>query len=110
LSASPGEALTSILRVPVADEDPHFDRWKREDNPEANQVSYMEAWLNGLVEMPRREPSRGVAREHPHPQDELRGAWLIDAEAFVVYTLDADETPRILHVGRYPPEGVAFGF
>jgi len=94
--------------VALADADPHFERWKREDGPDASQVTYMEAWLNGLVEMPRREPSRWVAREHPHLQDELRGAWLFDADAFVVYALDADEAPRILHLGRYPPEGVDF--
>jgi len=68
----------------------------------------MRAWLDGLDEMPRREPSRVVQREHPHPQDELRSAYLIEADAFVVFTLDSTEVPRVLYVGRYPPEGVDF--
>jgi hypothetical protein len=58
---------------------------------------------------PRIEPSFKSARPHPHPQDELRGAYLFDADAWVVYTISGDADVRIIHLGNDPPEGLDFG-
>lgn len=93
----------------LGDGDPLFDSWQREDDPSSGQVEFMAAWLNGLDDMPRREPSRLTQREHPHTQDELRLAYLIEADAFVVYALDSRDAPRLLYVGKEPPEGLTFG-
>lgn len=68
----------------------------------------MREWLDRLSDDPRQDPSRSVPREHPHRQEELRAAWLMDADAVVFYVLDEDDTPRTLHVGRHGPDGVEF--
>ena len=95
--------------MPIGAGNLQFERWRRDDSPASSQVEYAQAWLGGLDEMPRREPSRTVERGHPHVLDELRSAWLIDADAFVVYALDKYGVPRLLHIGRQPPEGITFG-
>jgi hypothetical protein len=92
--------------MPLADGNVHFARWRDQDDPDATQVEAMRAWLNHLPVNPRQEPSELVPREHPHPQDELRLAWLIDADAFVVYTVDVEDRPNVLSVDRNPPEGL----
>jgi hypothetical protein len=92
--------------VPLADGNLHFDRWRSQDDPDALQVEAMRVWLNGLSGDPRQEPSQEVPREHPHPQVELRLAWLFDADAFVVYTVDGEDRPNVLFVDRNPPEGL----
>jgi len=94
--------------VPLADGDVEFERWRRDDAPSPEQVESMREWLNRLPSEPRQDPSELVSREHPHSQDELRAAWLIDADAVVFYALDERDVPRNLYIGRHGPEGVDF--
>ena len=68
----------------------------------------MRDWLNRLSSDPRQNPSKPVRRQHPHSQDELRAAWLIDADAVVFYALGRQDEPRILYIGRRGPEGMEF--
>lgn len=69
----------------------------------------MQKWLDRLEEDPRQDPSEPIERGHPHAQDSLWLAWLIDADAYVVHAVNREDRPRILHVGRRPPEGLTFG-
>jgi hypothetical protein len=68
----------------------------------------MRIWLNRLPSEPRQDPSERVGRGHPHLQDELRVAWLIDADAVVIYALDEQGEPRNLYIGVDGPEGLDF--
>lgn len=87
-----------------------FGRWQARDRPGAAETTYLRQWLDNLADDPRQPPSRESSRPHPHTQDELRGAFLLDAgPAFVAYAVsDEERVVRILHIGADPPEGVVF--
>jgi hypothetical protein len=69
----------------------------------------MRDWVSGLIHEPRRAPLRASSPDHPHVHDELRLAYLIDADAFIVYAVnDREGLLRLLHVGHDPPEGMTF--
>ena len=69
----------------------------------------MRIWVSKLAEDPRPSESCEAAWPHPHSQDELRSAYLIASDAFVVYALDGHENVRVLHIGKNPPGGIEFG-
>jgi hypothetical protein len=91
---------------------PWLERWQSRDQPNPTEIRFLREWLDGLREDPRRSPSAESSREHPHRQDELRGAFLLDAgPAFVAYAIDDTESMvRILHIGAEPVEGITFRF
>ena len=64
-------------------------------------------WVESLELDPRQSPSRLATPDFPYPgSGELRSAYLIDADAFVVYVVDGENHARILFVGRHPPAGL----
>ena len=91
------------------DEGGWFSRWRVSDSPETWQLTAARKWLDGLAHDPEQSPSRESERHHPHSQDKLRGAFLMSAEAFVVYAVDdTTETVRVVHLGRFPPPEMEF--
>lgn len=87
-----------------------LERWRTRDRPNTEQADFLRHWLDGLKETPRQLPSTESSREHPHPLDELRGAFLLDAgPTFVAYAVnDSEQVVRILHIGAEPVDGVVF--
>jgi hypothetical protein len=85
-------------------------QWIANDRPSKSDIEQLRQWLTGLGFDPRQSPSAETAREHPYPQDELRGAFLFGAGGvFVAYAVDgAGEIVRILHIGADPPMGMVF--
>jgi hypothetical protein len=75
--------------------------------PDPWQVEWAREWLARLGDDPR--PCREVLRNHPHPQDELRGGLLIEIEAFVAFAVnDAAASVRVLYLGRLAPPEMVF--
>lgn len=82
-------------------------RWVVSDGPSPEQVHAAEGWLSRLEEDPTQSPSRTASPDHAHPGDEeLRLAYLIDADAFVIYGVDSASRSRIVFIGRHPPAGL----
>jgi hypothetical protein len=72
-------------------------------------MEWAREWLSGLQDDPRPPQCPEILRNHPHPQDELRGGLLIDIEAFLVYAVDeAAQTVRVLSLSRTPPPEMVF--
>jgi len=81
-----------------------FHRWQLDDNPDPRQIRVARAWVDGLSDDPSQWPSHKSTRHHPHPQDDLRAAYLFDAEAFVAYAVsETERSVRVLYLGRQPP-------
>lgn len=87
-----------------------LDRWRQNDRPTADAADELQRWLGRLVDDPRQLPSSAGSRQHPHLQDELRAAFLLDAGGvFIVYAIaEPSGIVRILHIANDPPEGVEF--
>jgi hypothetical protein len=89
----------------VVDDGGWFHRWQLDDKPQVAQVGAARAWLDGLSDDPCQWPSHESVRHHPHPQDDLRAAFLLDAEAFVAYAVsEKEQAIRVLYLGRWAPE------
>lgn len=84
-------------------------RWVAADQPTATQLRFLRRWIESLQDDPRPSQSAQAAWPQPHGQDELRTAYLMDADAFVVYAVNAGGQARVLHIGFQPPDGIAFG-
>ncbi|GAC1569168.1 MAG: hypothetical protein NVS3B21_36660 [Acidimicrobiales bacterium] len=67
----------------------------------------MVAWLEGLESAPRQLPSTETSWPFPLATGELRVAYLIDADAFIVYAVE-DHQSRLLYVGQDPPGDLEF--
>lgn len=89
------------------DLEPWLHRWRVADSPSERQQRAAEAWIDGLDEAPRQSPSRLASPDYSHPGgDEFRLAYLIDADAFVIYTVNNQDRSRLLFLGRHPPAGL----
>jgi hypothetical protein len=67
----------------------------------------LRAWLEVLEASPRQPPSVRTAWPFPRATGELRVAYLIGADVFVVYAVEVD-APRVLYVGFHPPDDIEF--
>jgi hypothetical protein len=88
----------------TVDDDGWIDRWIRDDKPIAAQT--MRAWLRGLEVDSKQDPSRQASMEHSQPgPGELRAAYVVAADAVVVYAVDVQaQNIRLVHLGEHPPE------
>ena len=104
------EELTRGIPVTYRiDEGEWFARWQSADNPDTRQVEMARQWVDCLADDPDQFPSHRSERHHPHPQDQLWGAFLIGAEAFVAYTVDdLGQIIRLVHLGRTAPPDMVF--
>jgi hypothetical protein len=84
-----------------------LDRWSRDDSPNAAQAAEARAWLEALEASPRQPPSTETAWPFPRATGELRVAYLIGADAFIVYAVEGN-VPRVLYVGLHPPDDIEF--
>ena len=82
-------------------------RWREQSRPDEHAFRRLQEWLAVLIGNPRDYPSAHAAWPHPHATGELRTAFLLEADAFVVYVIDAEQV-RVIYIGRQPPEGVEF--
>lgn len=89
------------------EEDAWLWRWIVADSPSEQQEAAARSWISGLDVDARQDPSRSASPDHPHPgQGELRSAYLIAADVFVIYTVDESRGCRLLFMGRHPPAGL----
>ena len=81
-------------------------RRKDQDRPNQERHEALVIWVSKLTDDPRQPPSADSSRQHPHSQDELRGAFGLDFLAYVAYAVN-DETQqvRLVYVGDSPPGG-----
>src|SRR5665213_2838590 len=94
------------LANPVEEGD-WFSRWQDNDKPDKDQVVSMRTWLEGLAGDPSQRPSEHSAWPYPTNDGELRVAFLLGSDAFVIYAITDEET-RILFIGHELPPGVTF--
>lgn len=88
------------------DDDGWIDRWRRNDAPLEAQIQEMRAWLKGLEIIPEQAPSEEASMSHPVPDpDSLRAAYVVAADAVVVYTVDEETmSVRVNYLAQDPPE------
>ena len=84
-----------------------LERWVREDRPTSGQRASLVAWIEDLESAPRQLPSTETSWPFPRATGELRVAYLIDADAFIVYAVE-DHQSRLLYIGVDPPDDLQF--
>jgi hypothetical protein len=68
----------------------------------------MRIWLDGLAVDPLQSPSEHSAWPYPTNDGELRVAFLLGCDAFVIYAV-TDEDTRVLFIGHDLPPVSPFG-
>ena len=81
-----------------------LDRWRRDDRASQVQIQSMTRWLETLPTAPTQYPSAAVSWPYPRATGEARAAFILGADAFVIYAVEPAHL-RILFIGRTAPEG-----
>jgi hypothetical protein len=64
----------------------------------------MREWIDGLEHDPEQTPTQPATMEHSHPGGPLFAAFLVAADAVIVYGVDhVAESVTVLHIGQDPP-------
>jgi hypothetical protein len=81
-----------------------LERWRRDDSASPVQVQAMTGWLETLATTPNQYPSTAISWPYPRATGEARAAFIVGADAFVIYAVERGQV-RILLIGHNAPEG-----